>query len=222
MKKIYLLLALLLVSQLIMAQSRSRSRSRSRSQVEATAAFGVMGGINFNNPKINALTTGGNEVTDVGDGNFGFHVGLYSTIDFELFAIQPEVYFSQQGGKYRINATQEHEFKLSLIQIPLLGRYNFLEYFHVLAGPQFGIPIQAEVSFSGGSPTDVKDQIKGLDVAMVLGIGLTIPEYNVSGSLRWSRGFSEMIDEAGTSAGSVTALKNSMIQISASYAFGDK
>lgn len=218
MKKSLLILVLLIVSQLMYAQSRSRSRSRS--QVQAEAEFGIMGGINFNNPKVNALNTGGNELSDVGDGNFGFHVGLYSTIDFELFAIQPEVYFSQQGGKYMVNATQEHEFKLSLIQIPLLGRYNFLEYFHALAGPQFGIPIVAEVSFSGGAGTDVKDQIKGLDVSAVLGIGLTIPEYNVSGSLRWSKGFSEMIDEAGTSAGSVTSLKNAMIQISASYAFG--
>lgn len=222
MKKIYLILALLLVGEMIYAQSRSRSRSRSRSQVDVTTEFGIMGGVNFNSPKISALNTGGNELSDVGQGNIGFHIGLYSTIDFELFAIQPEVYYSQQGGIYKVNATQEHEFKLSLIQIPVLGRYNFLEYFHALVGPQFGIPIQAEVSFSGGSGVDVKDQIKGLDVAAVIGLGLTIPEYNVSGSLRWSKGFSEMIDEAGTSAGSVTSLKNSMIQISASYTFGDK
>ncbi|WP_420579650.1 porin family protein [Reichenbachiella sp.] len=220
MKKILLILALLFVNELTQAQSRNRSRSRSRSQVDVTSEFGIMGGINFNNPKINALNTGGNELSDVGQGNFGFHIGLYSTIDFEMFAIQPEVYYSQQGGKFKVNTTQENEFKLSLIQIPLLGRYNFLEYFHVLAGPQFGIPIQAEVSFSGGSPTDVKDQIKGLDVAAVIGIGVTIPEYKVNGSLRWSKGFSQMIEEPGTTSGSVTSLKNSMIQISASYAFG--
>ncbi|SMD37054.1 Outer membrane protein beta-barrel domain-containing protein [Reichenbachiella faecimaris] len=220
MKKSLFIIALLLVSQLMYAQSRSRSRSRSRTQVQTE--FGVMGGVNFNSPKINALNTGGSELSDVGTGNIGFHVGIYATIDAELFAIQPEIYYSMQGGKYKINNTQEHEFKLNMIQIPVLGRYNFLEYFHALAGPQFGIPIQAEVSFSGGSGVDVKDQIKGLDVAAVIGIGLTIPEYNVSGSLRWSKGFSEMIEEAGTSAGSVTSMKNSMIQISASYAFGDK
>ncbi|WP_422361916.1 porin family protein [Reichenbachiella sp.] len=218
MKKLLLILALLCVNELVHAQPRNRSRSRS--QVNVTSEYGIMGGINFNSPKINALNTGGNELSDVGEGNFGFHIGLYSTIDFELFAIQPEVYFSQQGGKFKVNATQENEFKLSLIQIPLLGRYNFLEYFHVLAGPQFGIPVQAEVSFSGGSPVDVKDQIKGLDVSAVIGIGVTIPEYKVNGSLRWSKGFSEMIEEPGTTSGSVTSLKNSMIQISASYVIG--
>ncbi|MEP5362590.1 MAG: porin family protein [Reichenbachiella sp.] len=220
MKKLLFLAALLFVSDIIEAQSRKRPSSRSRSQVNVTSEYGIMGGINFNGPKINALNTGGNELSDVGEGNFGFHIGLYSTIDFELFAIQPEVYFSQQGGKFKVNATQENEFKLSLIQIPLLGRYNFLEYFHVLAGPQFGIPIQAEVSFSGGTGIDVKDQIKGLDVSAVIGIGVTIPEYKVNGSLRWSKGFTEMIEEPGTTSGSVTSLKNSMIQISASYVIG--
>ncbi|MEP2026727.1 MAG: porin family protein [Reichenbachiella sp.] len=219
MKKLLFLLVLLSVSQLMYAQNRSRSRSRSQSKAEVE--FGVMGGVNFNSPKINAFDTGGSELSDVGSGGISFHIGIYSTIDVELFAIQPEIYYSMQGGKYSINNTQEHEFKLNLIQIPILGRYNFMEYFHVLAGPQFGIPIQAEVSFSGGPGVDAKDQIKGLDVAAVIGVGLTIPEYKVSGSLRWSKGFSEMIDEAGTSAGSVTSLKNSMIQISASYAFGD-
>ena len=187
----------------------------------AQVEFGVMAGINFNSPKINALNTGGNQLNDVGINSFGFHVGLYSTIDLELFAIQPEVYYSQQGGKYKVNNTQEHEIKMSFIQIPLLGRYNFLEYFHVLAGPQFGIPIQSEIAFAGGSPTDIKDQTKSLDVAAVIGIGLTVPDLGVNGSLRWSKGFSEMIDaENASGAGTVTSLKNSMIQISASYAFG--
>lgn len=187
----------------------------------AQVDFGVMAGINFNSPKINALNTGGTELKDVGVNSFGFHVGLYATIDAELFAIQPEVYFSQQGGKYKVNNTQEHEIKLSMIQIPVLYRYNFLEYFHFLAGPQFGIPVQSEISFSGGAPTDIKDITKGLDVAMVLGVGLTVPEIGVNGSLRWARGFSQMIDAQGaTSAGTITSLKNSMIQISASYAFG--
>lgn len=191
--------------------------SLSYGQVE----FGMMGGINFNSPKINALNTGGTELKDVGTNSFGFHVGLYATIDAELFAIQPEIYFSQQGGKYKVNNTQEHELKMSFIQIPILGRYNFLEYFHVLAGPQFGIPVQSEVSFAGGSPTDIKDLTKGLDVAAVIGIGLTIPMVGVNGSLRWSKGFSQMIESGDASgAGTVTSLKNSMIQISASYAFG--
>lgn len=188
---------------------------------QAQVDFGVMAGINFNSPKINALNTGGTELKDVGINSFGFHVGLYATIDVEVFAIQPEVYFSQQGGKYKVNSTQEHELKLSMIQIPLMYRYNFLEYFHVLAGPQFGIPVQSEISFSGGSPTDIKDITKGLDVGMVLGVGLTVPEIGVNGSLRWARGFSDMIDAEGiTTAGTVTSMKNSMIQISASYAFG--
>ncbi|MEO9804203.1 MAG: porin family protein [Reichenbachiella sp.] len=191
------------------------------SSLFAQVEFGVMAGINFNSPKINALNTGGNQLNDVGINSFGFHVGLYSTIDLELFAIQPEVYYSQQGGKYKVNNTQEHEVKMSFIQIPLLGRYNFLEYFHVLAGPQFGIPIQSEIAFAGGSPTDIKDQTKSLDVAAVIGIGLTVPDLGVNGSLRWSKGFSEMIDaENASGAGTVTSLKNSMIQISASYAFG--
>ena len=204
-----------------MVSAQSRSRSRSRSQVDVQTEFGIMAGVNFNNPKVNALNTGGTELTNVGSGNIGFHIGLYSTIDLELFAIQPEVYFSMQGGKYKVNNTQENEFKLNLIQIPVLYRYNFLEYFHVLAGPQFGIPIQAEVSFSGGASSDVKDQIKGLEFSGVLGLGLTIPEYNISGSLRWARGFTNMIDvENVTGSCSVAKLKDSMIQISASYAFG--
>lgn len=191
------------------------------SSAMAQVDVGVMAGINFNSPKINALNTGGNELKDVGQNSFGFHFGLYTTIDFELFALQPEVYFSQQGGKYKVNTTQEHEVKLSFIQIPVLYRYNFLEYFHVLAGPQFGIPIKSEISFAGGSPIDIKDETKGLDVAAVVGVGLTIPQMGINGSLRWARGFSEMIDAEDISgAGAVTSLKNSMIQISASYSFG--
>jgi len=218
MKKVLFICCLLLVNQLIFAQSRSRSRSKSQVQTE----FGMMGGVNFNNPKISALNTGGNQLSDLGSSNIGFHIGLYSTIDLELFAIQPEVYYSMQGGKYSVNNTQEFEMKMSFIQIPLLGRYNFLEYFHALLGPQFGIPIISEV-VKTGSGEDYKDYTKSLEISSVIGVGLTIPEYGISGSLRWVKGFSDMIDAENVSgSGNVTSLKNSMIQISASYAFGGK
>ncbi|UXX81231.1 PorT family protein [Reichenbachiella carrageenanivorans] len=187
----------------------------------AQVEFGLMGGVNFNSPKIDAINTGGHQLSDVGSSNIGFHLGLYATIDAALFAIQPEIYYSMQGGIFKINNTQEHELNMSFIQIPVLGRYNFLEYFHVLLGPQFGIPLKSEIAYASGSPVDIKAQTKGLDMSGVIGLGVTIPECNVSGSLRWSKGFSNMID-GDPADGRVTALKNSMIQISASFAFGDK
>ncbi|MEO9966232.1 MAG: porin family protein [Reichenbachiella sp.] len=187
----------------------------------AQVEFGMMGGLNFNSPKIDAIGTSG-ALSDVGSSSMGFHVGLYATIDFELFAIQPEIYYSMQGGTFKVNTTQENEVNMDFIQIPLLGRYNFLEYFHVLAGPQFGIPVKSEVSLSGGTPIDIKDFTKGLEVSAVLGVGINVPEVGISGSLRWARGLTNMIDidEASAGPGSVTSLKNSMIQISAAYAFG--
>lgn len=187
----------------------------------AQVEFGLMGGVNFNSPKIDAINTGGNQLSDVGSSSIGFHVGLYATIDAELFSIQPEIYYSMQGGTFKINNTQEHELNMSLIQIPVLGRYDFLEYFHVLLGPQFGIPIKSEIAYASGSPVDIKSETKGLDMSGVIGLGVTIPEYKVKGSLRLSKGFSEMID-GDPADGRVTSLKNGMIQISLSYAFGDE
>ena len=193
----------------------------------AQGSFGIRGGLNFSTASMNSAKqspyTG---PSNVGSGGVGFQFGMYGVMDFELFKIQPEVAYSIQKTKFDLGLNaQNPTYNISLIQIPILARYDFVEdKLHVHAGPRFGIPIVSKIEYAGGGSADIKDNTRGFEFSFVIGATgvIPIPDNEVGVTLRYIKGFTDMISEPfSQTPGGVSRYVGNMFQLSASYAFNN-
>jgi len=174
--------------------------------------LGLQGGANFDYSTIELVTSGGS-FSDVAQSRTGYLFGGYASFKAGWFGIQPEVYYSVQGADVTLDGVTG-AVKSNFIQIPFLFRMNFLKVFNFHLGPQYGLLLNSETDF-GGVITDFKDQSRSGDFSFLTGAGIRLP-FNLNISLRYSKGFNEMIDEVGESG--LRSLKNSMLQLTVGYA----
>ena len=129
-----------------------------------------------------------------------FHVGVYGQFGLsEKITLQPELLYYGAGDK-----EDDAEFKLSYLAVPIMFKYAVAEQFNIQAGPQIGFLMGAD--FDG---TDIKDEMKGTDFGINLGLGGNFGKF--SADARYSIGLSNIVDVDGIEA------KNSVIQISLGY-----
>lgn len=155
MKKISVFIAAAMFSTALFAQT--------------SAKFGLKGGLNIANLKI--------DEQESADNRFGLHLGGLAHIHLApQFALQPEVVYSQQGLKTNVTGT-ETTLKLDYVNIPVMLQYMFDNGFRIEAGPQLGFLVNAKV----GS-LDNKEDYKSTDVGVGLGLGyLSYSGFGVSG-----------------------------------------
>jgi hypothetical protein len=100
----------------------------------------------------------------------GLVAGLLGHIHLsKQFAFQPELVFSGQGAKYT-TAGVDTKINLNYLNVPLMLQYMFDNGFRLHAGPQIGFLMTAK-SVTGDVKTDIKDNLKPIDVAVGLGLG---------------------------------------------------
>jgi hypothetical protein len=129
--------------------------------------WGIKGGVNAS-----ALSFKG---ADDSKYKYGFHAGLLTHIHAtNTFAIQPEVYYSQQGGKQTINNV-DSRYNLNYINIPVLGQIMFGKGSRLMFGPQLGLLVNAEQS-SGQTHNKITDNYKSTDFSFVLGYSYLGPK----------------------------------------------
>ncbi len=129
---------------------------------QTPVSFGVKGGATFSTEKIK-----GQGITVNTESKVGYYAGLLAEIvASEKFSVQPEVIYNILGAKY-----QGYKDDLSYISIPLLLKYK-TQGLSLVAGPQLGILVSAKAD-NNGTKTDIKDQFKSTDFAVVLGAGYT-------------------------------------------------
>lgn len=130
--------------------------------------FGIKGGLN-------ASSLNYNNNSDM-QTKIGFNAGILAHIHTsnKFWAIQPEIYYSDEGAKSKSNS--DIRTNLGFINIPVLVQYMFDNGFRLEAGPQVDFLINAKeknVNFdqNGGIiTTDVKDRLKGADFSIPLGL----------------------------------------------------
>ena len=145
-------------------------------------AFGAKGGFNISG-------VGGD--TD-NTAKFSGHVGLYSEVYFDYFLMsQAEVVFAWigHGGDPSLN--------LAYIQFPLLIRYNWDYNFNVHLGIQPAVLLSANQK-SGDTKVKVKDQFKGFDFGLPVGIGWDFAERKYNITARYIFGLNNISDVGGT------------------------
>lgn len=143
--------------------------------------YGIKAGLNI------ADFGGDTEKTNVRP---GFNAGALVEIRFNNFAIQPEIFYSQQGSKIKYNIysgdilSEEYEYtsKLGYINVPIIAKYYILEGLSLQAGPQIGFLIsakdKAEATVSGTNMSDEmdsKDLYEKIDFSILGGVGYDLP-----------------------------------------------
>ncbi|MFZ9386244.1 MAG: porin family protein [Chitinophagaceae bacterium] len=183
----------------------------------AQVSFGLKGGVNF-------ATLGGKDADEVSGkkSNTGFYFGGTVNVPLgENFAFQPELLYSaKQGFEYRetiLNTTYEFNLNLGYLNLPLMLQYRN-SGFIAEVGPQIGFLLTAKAKESDGSTSseeDVKENFKGTDVGINLGLGYQFSNgFGLQG--RYTFGMSNIADEPDTE------IKNRVFSVGVFFNFGDK
>ena len=163
--------------------------------------FGIKAGVNLSTVKV----SDGEDY----DGKTGFHVGGLAHIHISRhFAVQPELYFSTQGGQ---DEGEDIKLKLNYINLPVLAQYMFDEGFRLQTGPQIGFLTGAE-SKTGNVEVDVDDQIQSIDFSWVFG-GSYLFSNGFGVDVRYNLGLSNISDISAYEA------KNRVFQLGVFYQF---
>jgi hypothetical protein len=148
----------------------------------------------------------------------GLHIGGYARLGGEKVAFQPELLFSMKGYTFKSGAFSESQ-SLNYIDIPLLLNLGKSQGLHFLIGaqPSFLLSAKYKLKPSGGSATttDNKDFYKGMDMAIVTGVGYQL-ESGLNFDFRFAYGLVPVFDFAGASK-----IHNVNLQFTAGYTLGN-
>ena len=145
--------------------------------------FGIKGGVNLYNIH--------NDLNTNYDSRIGYHFGLIGHIHFNnYFAFQPEIVYSTQGAKYKVNSV-DTKYNLDYINIPLLFQYMFDNGFRIQAGPQVGFLLSAKSKYNN-STIDNKNDLKPIDLSVSIGIGYIFPPSGFGIDARYNQGISNI------------------------------
>jgi len=129
------------------------------------ASFGIKGGMNFS-----TVTQG--KFEDGPDNRTGFHIGVVGEVPIvsNVFSIQPEVLYSQQGFESNYNLlgtsyTTKH--KIDYLNIPVLAKLYIIKQLSVEAGPQFGFKLNESHDTNDNSIET--NEVNKFDTALAIG-----------------------------------------------------
>jgi hypothetical protein len=142
--------------------------------------LGVKGGVNI-------ADVGGSDVSVLGttETKAGLIAGAFAEFMIgNMFAIQPEVLYSQKGTKVTEQGV-EGKFKLDYVEVPLLLKVNIpIEgskvHPHVYAGPAVALKASCKIEASGGGASasvdceDAGAEITSTDFGVAFGGGVSV------------------------------------------------
>jgi hypothetical protein len=169
--------------------------------------FGVKAGANF-------ASVGGDETDDFGT-RTSFHFGVTAGISVsDKFSVQPELVYSSQGASYDFDGF-DGDVKLDYLNLPIMAQFQVADGFSIEVGPQFGFLMSAKVE-AEGEEEDIKDELKGLDLAAGIGVNYAMAS-GLNFGARYNLGLSNVNDGEGSDD---IKNQNNVIQVSIGYRFG--
>ena len=169
--------------------------------------FGVKGGLNI----YNINNSNGAKY----DNLLGFNLGLIGHIHLaKQLALQPELVYSAQGAKFT-TAGVETKLQLGYINVPILFQYMFDNGFRLEAGPQVGFLVNAKTK-RPNLTTDIKDNIKKVDVGLGAGIGYVNPTSGFGIDARYNLGLTNINENSSVKS------TNNGFQVGLFYLFKHK
>jgi hypothetical protein len=165
---------------------------------QASLGIGIKGGLNF--AKLDGTSAQGTF-----DSRTGYHFGAFALMKFGKVGIQPEVLFSKQGSKVKVDQN-DFDANFSYINIPIIVKLYTIAGINLQVGPQFGFLSRAEIN-----DQDVADSFKNSDVSLALGAGWDLP-FGLKIDARYNLGLTE-IDESAN----YNNVKNQVWQVAVGY-----
>jgi hypothetical protein len=147
--------------------------------------FGVKAGLNAA-----MLTVKGQKATEFKP---GLHAGAQAHIHIlDQLALQPELFYSGQGGKRIINNV-DYKTNLHYLNLPVLLQYMFNNGFRLQAGPQIGFLLSAQQK-ANESKSNIIGQYKAIDVSLPVGVSY-LSDSGLGVDLRWAFGLTNLNDD---------------------------
>lgn len=210
MKKITAVLILLTAFAALPAFSQSQNVTR----------FGVKGGVNFANFRVD----------EIEDNNVkaGLNLGLFFKMPVsESFAIQPELLYSSKGSKLEYdNALQgkgEYRFNMNYLELPIMGVISIGERFNVQVGPYVGYLANTNIKnmekdFDIVDVDDLdEDSFNRFDYGLAAGIGFDLNGFVIGA--RYNYGLAEVGDSGKLSGQLLNNAKNSAATVYVGFGF---
>lgn len=153
-----------------------------------SAKFGLKAGVNISTIKWNNSSNG--------DARIGLNAGGLAHIHLTpQWALQPEVYYSAEGGKMNVSSSEEVTWKNDYVNIPLLLQYNFDNGFRLQAGPQLGLLVNSKVEDQDGNEDDANEIFKSTNISLGFGLGyLTYSGFGIDA--RYNLGLNRITESA--------------------------
>jgi len=105
------------------------------------------------------------------DSKAGFHIGGLAHVHLSPhFAVQPELVYSEQGGK-----DGDDKWKVNYLNIPVLFQYMTGGGLRLQTGPQVGFALSSKIK-QGDVETNIKDDVNTVDVSWSFGLSYLFPE----------------------------------------------
>ena len=166
--------------------------------------FGAKGGLNFS-------TFSGDGFSDFEEDSkarTAYHLGLLAEIPVsDRFSIQPEVLYSAQGYDItEIENSDDIEFQLDYVTVPVLAKLYVVNGLSLEAGPQFGFLVKNEIDSGDGSITLNDDNYNNFDLSLGLGASFKFNKFFIYG--RYNAGMTDIYETNGVEIDA----KNSVIQ----------
>ena len=151
-----------------------------------------------------------------GDARFGFQAGLFTRFTISSFSIQPEVLFTNNGGKIEFDDNfgkkVVRKYEYNKLDVPVMLGYKFANFIRIQARPVASLLLKADAK-DGGVKEDVKNNYKNATFGYQAGIGFDIGSILID--LKYEGNLSKFGDEIvvdGTSFN--TDLRNNQLILS--------
>ncbi len=175
---------------------------------------GVKGGINL----ATQSTTGAGENVAVRQ-LLGFNAGVYANVFvMDFLAVQPELMVSTRGSDWDDPYYNVKDL-LTYIDLPLLVKFQPIEYANIHVGPQFGYLVAAkQEDKDDGDIIDIKEWYNSLDLGLVIGAEANLP-FRINFTIRYVIGLISATNDVEY----IDPWRNNFLQFSLGYRIiGDK
>jgi hypothetical protein len=190
------------------------------SQDQNVTRFGVKGGVNFSNFRVD----------DIEDNNVkaGLNLGLFLKLPIsDAVAIQPEILYSSKGSKLKYdNAIQgrgEYRFNMNYVEVPIMGVFSIGNIFNIQVGPYVGYLASANIknmddNFNIQGVADLnEDSFNRFDYGVAAGLGLDFNGFVIGA--RYNYGLNEVGKSNNLSGQLTNNSKNSVGTIDIGFGF---
>ncbi len=148
--------------------------------------YGFKGGLNYNaNGDLNI--TGGfggfNEDVD-SKSEIGYHLGIFTQLNFDKFYLRPELVYSKTKSSYEHQTLQETDFKLITLDVPILLGYKLIKPVSIFAGSYFQYIFYTDFS-------ETFDLELEKDMAIGLSFGAAVQIDRLGFDIRYNTGLSK-------------------------------